>query len=78
MKPRRPRDRNQLAKAIVDLATGKATNGNSRNADKDIPEVGHQRNGGRKGGNARAAKLTPEERKAIARLGAMARWRKSD
>ena len=32
--------------------------------------------GAKKGGQARAAKLTPEERKAIARKGAAARWGK--
>ena len=32
--------------------------------------------GGVKGGNARAAKLSPEERKAIAQQGAKARWAK--
>ena len=32
---------------------------------------------GRKGGKARAANMTPEERTAIARQAARARWRKS-
>jgi hypothetical protein len=32
---------------------------------------------GKKGGVARAAKLTPEQREDIARLAAQARWRKS-
>ena len=32
--------------------------------------------GGRKGGKARAEKLTPEQRKEIARRAANARWRK--
>jgi hypothetical protein len=32
--------------------------------------------GGRKGGRARAAKLTPEQRKAIAQRAAQARWAK--
>jgi hypothetical protein len=32
------------------------------------------RRGGKKGGPARAAKLTPEERRAIARKAAQARW----
>jgi hypothetical protein len=31
--------------------------------------------GGRKGGKARAEKLTPEQRSAIARRAAVARWR---
>jgi hypothetical protein len=33
--------------------------------------------GGRKGGRARAAKLSPEERKAIAQRAAQARWAKA-
>jgi len=32
----------------------------------------------RKGGKARATKLTPEERRKIASLAATARWKKSD
>ena len=32
---------------------------------------------GRKGGKARAKKLTPEQREEIARLAAQARWRKA-
>jgi hypothetical protein len=34
--------------------------------------------GGRKGGNARAAKLTAEERKEIAQKAAKARWARSE
>lgn len=33
--------------------------------------------GGKKGGKARAKKLTPEQRQDIARLAAQARWKKS-
>lgn len=36
-----------------------------------------QRKGGHKGGMARAAKLTPEQRAEIARTAAEARWKKS-
>ena len=36
--------------------------------------VGKRRNGGLKGGKARAAKLTPERRSEIARKAAAARW----
>ena len=35
------------------------------------------RAGGKKGGPARAARLTPEERKAIAKKAAAARWKKN-
>jgi hypothetical protein len=34
--------------------------------------------GGLKGGNARAEKLSPEERRAIAKKAAEARWSKKD
>jgi hypothetical protein len=34
--------------------------------------------GGAKGGTARAAKLTPEERRESARKAALARWRRRD
>lgn len=33
--------------------------------------------GGKKGGNARAATLTPEQRQEIARTAAQARWKKT-
>lgn len=61
---RRPADSNQLAKAIVDIATGEAEN--------SIRERG--RPGGLKGGKARANKLTPEQRREIARKAAAKRW----
>lgn len=76
-KPKRPRDANQLAKSIVDLATGEAE---EKPADegKDPAAVALGRKGGRKGGKARADRLTPEQRADIARLAAQARWRKKD
>lgn len=66
--PKRPRDANQLAKSIVALATGEA---------QDKKPLASARKGGLKGGNARAASLTPEQRSEIARLAADARWKKS-
>jgi hypothetical protein len=86
-KPKRPRDINQLAKFVVDLATGEAP------ADpQTVPEPSAQqetpsealrqaaaelgRRGGLKGGKARAAKLTPEQRAEIARKAAARRWGK--
>ena len=61
---KRPADANQLAKAIVDIATG--------GAEENAPERG--RPGGLKGGEARANKLTPERRREIARKAAEKRW----
>ena len=67
-RPKRPRDTNQLAKLIVDLATGEAS-------EEDVPEKAEgQQRGGLKGGKARADKLSPEERSAIAQKAAKARW----
>lgn len=69
-KKKRPRDPNQLAKLIADIATGKAK-------DEDIEaDTSAQKRGGKKGGIARASSLTPEERESIARLAAEARWKK--
>src|SRR5262249_37944480 len=68
----RPRDPNQLAKAIVDIATGQAQDTVSpkkRNPSKRAA-------GGLKGGKARAKSLTPEQRSEIAQIAAHARWKK--
>lgn len=66
--PKRPRDPNQLAKLIVDVATGET---------EDAPQPAAneaQRKGGRAGGKARAAALTPAQRSAVAKKAAKARW----
>lgn len=82
-KPKRPRDLNQLAKAIVDQATGEP--GPEPNAREKTPrdplrqaaaELG--RRGGLKGGKARAAGMTPERRAEIAKKAAAARWGKAE
>ena len=44
---------------------------------KDPAAVALGRRGGKKGGPARAKKLTPDERSEIARIAALARWRKA-
>ena len=75
--PKRPRDANQLAKSIVDLATGEIEEANLEIA-KDSAAVALGRKGGLKGGKARAEKLTPEQRSEIARLAAAARWKKPE
>ena len=66
-KPKRPRDASQLAKFIVDVATGEIE-------DKEPEKAEAQRKGGKKGGKARAESLTAEERSAIAKKAAKARW----
>jgi len=64
-------DLNQLAKRILDEATG-----DEPKHDPYPENVAGQRAGGVKGGPARAAKLSPEERAAIAKKAASARWHK--
>jgi hypothetical protein len=68
---KRPTDLNRLAASIVDEATGNAPD---PDAGKNPAAVALGRLGGAKGGAARAAKLTPEQRSAIARRAAEARW----
>jgi hypothetical protein len=74
--PKRPRDPNQLAKFIVDLATGAATDEAPKATDsgKDPAAVSLGRRGGLKDGHARAASLTPEQRAEIAKKAAAKRW----
>ena len=74
--PKRPRDTNQLAKLIADIATGEAAD-ESPETGKDPAAVALGRKGGLKGGAARAKKLTAEERSVIAKKAAKARWDKS-
>lgn len=75
-KPKRPRDPNQLAKLIVDIATGETPDESTdaANEGKDPAAVSRGRKGGKKGGKARAEALTPEERSEIAKKAAEARW----
>ena len=72
--PKRPRDANQLAKFITDLATGEANELPSPGEGKDPAAVSLGRRGGLKGGKARAEKLTREQRQEIARRAAKRRW----
>ena len=69
---RMPRDPNQLAKAVVDLATGERDPEPVR--EKDPAAVARGKLGGPKGGHARAAKMTAEQRSESARRAALARW----
>ena len=70
-RPKRPRDVNQLAKAVVDVATGDAS-------DEETATVVRARKAGNVGGEARARALTPAQRAEIARVAASARWKKSN
>jgi hypothetical protein len=74
---KRPRDPNQLGKLIVDIATRQVDDPDP-DAGKDPAAVALGRKGGLKGGKARAAKMTPEQRSEAARRAAMARWSKPE
>ncbi len=69
----RPRDPNELAKLVVDLATGDQS-ALEVHSTKNPAAVALGRLGGLKGGNARAASLSASERKEVARRAAKARW----
>lgn len=69
--PNRPRDTNQLAKRIVDLATGSVVD---ERPESPTPAQEFARSGGLKGGRARADALTPEKRREIAQKAAAKRW----
>lgn len=71
--PKRPRDPNQLAKLLVDMATGEVPP-HTLVAGKDPAAVALGRKGGLKGGRARADKLTAKRRAEIAKLAARKRW----
>lgn len=76
-KPKRPRDLNQLAYQIVQEATGQTEPQPEEEVDPIRAAASALgRLGGRKGGLARAKKLTPAKRREIAKVAAAARWKK--
>lgn len=72
---KRPRDVNELAAQLVDEATSDAPRADPDDG-KDPAAVALGRKGGLKGGKARAASMTPEQRIEAARKAAQARWGK--
>jgi hypothetical protein len=74
--PKRPRDLNQWAKRMVDIATGEASDREPTPEEqgKDPAAVALGRKGGLKGGKSRAAAMSPESRREAARKAAEARW----
>ena len=74
-KPKRPKDTNQLAQKIVDLATGEEAE-NEEGSKKNPHAVALGKLGGLKGGKARAKKLSKKKRSEIAKKTAKARWDK--
>jgi hypothetical protein len=77
--PKRPRDLNEWAKRMVDIATGEVDDHRPtlEEQGKDPAAVARGRLGGTKGGKARAASLTPAERQASAQKAIRARWSKA-
>ncbi len=75
-RPKRPRDPNQLGKLIVDLSTGEKTDSQPDRESGITPAQQFAREGGLKGGRARAESLSAEERAKIAAKAARARWAK--
>jgi hypothetical protein len=75
---KRPRDTNQLAKFIVDVATGEEerVDQSAETESHTSPIADRGRAGGRVGGPARSDALSPERRREIARIAASARWGK--
>ncbi len=68
---KRPADAIGRAILIAKIATGEVEE------TTDAAPADYHRRGGEKGGAARAAKLTPEERSAIAKKAAAKRWKSS-
>jgi hypothetical protein len=68
-----PKDLNKLAAFIVEQTTDEPDEPNN---NKNPHAVALGQLGGRKGGVARAEKLTPEQRSEIAQKAALARWSK--
>jgi hypothetical protein len=64
----KPKDENEIASSILSHLT---------ESTKNPAAVALGRLGGLKGGKARAAKLSPKRRKAIAKKAAAKRWKKS-
>jgi len=73
---KKPTDVNALAAAIVREATDEQVPEDEKpeQPEKNPAAVELGRRGGLKGGKARAAKMTPEQRSEIARRAAAARW----
>lgn len=71
------RDQNEIAADVVRQATEEEAEDQVEEQPhdgKDPAAVALGRKGGKKGGKARAARMTPEERSEAARKAALARW----
>ena len=77
--PKRPRDLNQWAKHMLDIAMGTIEDREPTPEErgKNASAVARGEAGGLKEGRARTMNLSPEQRTEIARLAAQTRWKKS-
>jgi hypothetical protein len=72
---KRPSDPSQLAKLMVDIATGEVSDAFvDPIKGKNAAAVALGRLGGLKGGVARAARLTSEQKSEMAKKAAQVRW----
>lgn len=74
MQPKRPRDVSQLAKMMIDMATGESPLPEKPKVKKNEAAVARGRLGGLKGGKARAEKLSPKHRRDQTSKAARKRW----
>ncbi len=74
-RPKRPRDPNELAFTMVQIATGQRTDPEPPKKNPAAVELG--RRGGLVGGPARKAKLSKKRRSEIAANAVRARWAKA-
>lgn len=69
---KRPADVVGTAVMVAKIATGEI-----EDTKPSAKAIKRGKAGGKKGGKARSAKLTPQQREEIARVAASARWKKS-
>ena len=70
--PKRPRDGNQIAKPVVDMATGEVRHDKGKILNPPEPA------GRASSAKTRAASQTPERRRKVSRQAASARWDTDD
>jgi len=71
--PKRPRDLNQWAKRMVDIATGEVSDREPTPEERGVDPAASAM--GKRGGPARAASLSPERCAEIAKKAASSRWK---
>jgi hypothetical protein len=74
IRPKRPRDLNQWAKRMVEIATGEVSDRAPTPEERGVDPAASAM--GERGGAARAKSLTEAERSAIAKKAAEGRWGK--